>query len=115
MRVAGAAFLSHMFVGTFFANGAPTVHSAVSNILFPILRRAMWFLTKDFKMTKRRQAVAVDPAKSKTLDRKQSTSQNVVQLRRGSSFEVCPSRRLHPFDGGDPGPAGFDWKELKPF
>jgi hypothetical protein len=72
-------------------------------------------LTKDHKMPKPRNAVAVDPAKSKTLDRRHSTSVDVVQFKSGSSLEVCPSQRLHPSDGGDPGPAGFDWKELKPF
>jgi len=75
----------------------------------------MLFLTKDFKMPERREAVAVDPANSETLDRKQSTSANVVQFRRSSSFEVRPSQRLRPSGGFDPGPAGFDWIDLKPF
>jgi hypothetical protein len=75
----------------------------------------MLFLTKDYRMPKRLEAVAVDPAKSKALDCKPPTSANVVQFKRSSSFEVRPSQRLRPSDGGDPGPAGFDWDELKGF
>jgi hypothetical protein len=86
---------------------------AILDSLFPILRRAMLFLPKDCKMPKRLKAVAVDPAKSVTFDHVQSTSANVVQLKRSFSFEVCPG--LRPSDGGDPGPAGFDWIDLKPF
>ena len=98
-----------------FRSKAGPNYSAISNIPFPILRRAMLFLTKDYKMPKRRKAVAVDPAKSITLDRKHSTSGNVIQFKRSSSSEVRPSWRLRPSDGANPGPAGFDWIELKPF
>ena len=59
-------------------------------------------------MPKPRKAVAVDPAKSKTLDRKHSTNVNVVKFKLGSSLEVRPSQSPRS-DGGDPGPAGFDW------
>ena len=72
-------------------------------------------LTMDFEMPKRRQSVAVDPAKSKTLDRKQSTRENVVEFKRSFSVRVQPSQCLHRSIGGDPGPAGFDWIELKSF
>jgi hypothetical protein len=87
--------------------------SAISNVPFPILRQAILFLTKDYQMPKRHKAVAVDPAKANTLDCKHSTGANIVQFKRGSSFEVRPSQRLRPSDGGDPGPAGFDWHELR--
>jgi hypothetical protein len=75
----------------------------------------MLFLTKDYKMPKRREAVAVDPAKSKTFDSKHSTSANVVEFNRSSSIEVHPSQRFRPSNDIDPGPAGFDWIELKGF
>ena len=72
------------------------------------------FLTKDYKMPKRRKAMAVDSAENESLDYEHSTGANIVQFKRSSSFAVRPAQRLHSFDGGDPGPAGFDWNELEP-
>jgi hypothetical protein len=80
---------------------------------FPIFMSDNLFLTKDYEMPKRLKAEAVDPAESRSLER--STRANVIQLERGFSFEVRPSQRLHLSDGGDPGPAGFDWNELERF
>jgi hypothetical protein len=79
------------------------------------LCRPTLFSTKDYKMPKRLKAVAVDPAKSNILDYEHPTSANVVQFVRSSFCEGRPSQRLRPSDSGDPGPAGFDWQELKPF
>jgi hypothetical protein len=110
----GSPFFRTMIVVHFSSSGSPS-RPAILDSLFPILRRAMLFLTKDFKMPKRRKAVAVDPANTETLDRKQSTSASLAQFKRSSSFEVRPSQRLCPSDGVDPGPAGFDWNDLKPF
>jgi hypothetical protein len=64
-------------------------------------------------MPRRRKAMAVDPAKSKTSDRKRA-SENIVQFKRKSSLRVRPSQQRRQSDDGDPGPAGFDWKELEP-
>ena len=102
-----------MIAVRFAPKAEPGYCSAISNIPFPILRRTMLFLTKDYRMPKRLEAV--DPAKSKALDCKPPTSANVVHFKRSSSFEVRPSQRLRPSNGGDPGPAGFDWDDLKGF
>ena len=61
-------------------------------------------------MPRRLKAVAVDRAEPC-----KHSSANVIQFKRSSSFEDRASQRLDLSDGGDPGPAGFDWNELKRF
>ena len=67
-----------------------------------------------FEILRRRGTMAVGRAKSKTVNRKHA-SDSVVQFKRSSSSKVRPSLGLRRSHGGDPGPSGFDWKELKPF
>jgi len=65
-------------------------------------------------MPRRRKTVAVDPAKSKTPDCKRA-SENVANS--NSDEVLLYESALHSssvYDGGDPGPAGFNWKELEP-
>ena len=66
-----------------------------------------------FEMPRRHRTMAVGPAKSKSVDRKHA-SDSVIQFKRSSSSKVRRSQSMRRSGGVDPGPSGFDWKELKP-
>jgi hypothetical protein len=79
-----------------------------------------WFVSSDDPVP--RLEVFEMPRRRRTSVQKNSHETRVVQLSRSPSIlaargrAVKVSQKLEPVisSGADPGPAGFDWEELKP-